>query len=194
MDIKSIFERRFESIHRWASRIPSWRDKTHSYEQSLTLSVGLLWFALTQPHSAAGQHEHPVPEKLGSGKFPSPVLRQGAAEFERAAALLHSFAYSAAEKAFRDVIAKEPDCAMAHWGVAMTYFPPALGASRCAARCRRAAWQRSLRRKRSAARIGSEDSSMRLQFDLRESGFSALPGTRGCLYPRHGQTRRAQSR
>jgi tetratricopeptide (TPR) repeat protein len=43
-------------------------------------------------------------------------------QFERAVALLHSFAYSAAEKAFREVIAKDPNCAMAHWGVAMTYF------------------------------------------------------------------------
>src|SRR5262249_13583816 len=36
--------------------------------------------------------------------------------------LLHSFAYSAAEKAFRDVAAKDPNCAAPHWGVAMTYF------------------------------------------------------------------------
>ena len=89
----------------------------------LTLSVGLLWFALTEPQSsAAGEHEHPVPEKLGSVKFPNSCSAKVQQEFERAVALLHSFAYSAAEKAFRDVIAKEPDCAMAHWGVAMTYF------------------------------------------------------------------------
>jgi hypothetical protein len=37
---------------------------------------------------------------------------------------LHSFAYSAAEKAFRNLIVKDPNCAMAHWGVAMTYFHP----------------------------------------------------------------------
>jgi hypothetical protein len=35
--------------------------------------------------------------------------------------LLHSFAYSAAEKAFREVVAADPNCAMAHWGIAMTY-------------------------------------------------------------------------
>jgi tetratricopeptide (TPR) repeat protein len=37
-------------------------------------------------------------------------------------ALLHSFAYSAAEKEFRDVAAKDPNCAIPHWGIAMTYF------------------------------------------------------------------------
>ena len=86
-------------------------------------SFALLWLALVGPQSsAAGEHEHPAPEKLGIVQFPNSCSADVQQEFERAVALLHSFAYSAAEKAFRDVIAKEPDCAMAHWGVAMTYF------------------------------------------------------------------------
>ena len=36
--------------------------------------------------------------------------------------MLHSFAYSESEKAFREVLATDPSCAMAHWGIAMTYF------------------------------------------------------------------------
>ncbi len=43
-------------------------------------------------------------------------------DFERAVALLHSFAYTASEKAFRDVAVADPSCAMAHWGAAMTYW------------------------------------------------------------------------
>jgi hypothetical protein len=43
-------------------------------------------------------------------------------DFERAVALLHSFAYVASEKAFRDVAAADPSCAMAHWGLAMSYW------------------------------------------------------------------------
>jgi hypothetical protein len=43
-------------------------------------------------------------------------------DFEHAVALLHSFAYSAAEKAFRDVAQADPKCAMAQWGIAMTHF------------------------------------------------------------------------
>jgi tetratricopeptide (TPR) repeat protein len=86
-----------------------------------------LWFAgvggLSLP-LAAQEHEHPVPEKLGVVKFPNSCSANVQQEFERAVALLHSFAYSAAEKAFRNVIAKDPKCAMAHWGVAMTYFHP----------------------------------------------------------------------
>ena len=84
----------------------------------------LFWIALGQSRAtmAAQEHEHPVPEKLGTVKFAISCSANVQPEFERAVALLHSFAYSAAEKAFRDLIAKDPNCAMAHWGAAMTYF------------------------------------------------------------------------
>ena len=90
------------------------------------LGLFATWFALAQPQScaAAEEHEHGVPEKLGTVKFPTSCSSNVQADFERAVALLHSFAYSAAEKTFRDIIAKAPDCAIAHWGVAMTYFHP----------------------------------------------------------------------
>jgi tetratricopeptide (TPR) repeat protein len=83
-----------------------------------------MWFALAHSQLAAAveQHEHPAPEKLGTVRFPTSCSADVQQEFERAVSLLHSFAYSAAEKAFRGVIAKDPNCAMAHWGVAMTYF------------------------------------------------------------------------
>jgi tetratricopeptide (TPR) repeat protein len=84
-----------------------------------------LSFCFTWLLSAGAQeHEHPVPEKLGKVTFPiscSPGTQQ---KFERAVALLHSFAYSAAEKAFRELSEKDPECAMAHWGLAMTYVHP----------------------------------------------------------------------
>ena len=72
--------------------------------------------------AAIPEHEHPVPEKLGSIQFPISCSSKARKSFERAVALLHSFAYSAAEKEFRDVAAKDPNCAAPHWGVAMTYF------------------------------------------------------------------------
>jgi hypothetical protein len=39
--------------------------------------------------------------------------------FRREIALLHSFSYYA-DNVFREVGARDPQCAMAHWGVAMT--------------------------------------------------------------------------
>src|SRR4029453_12775082 len=44
--------------------------------------------------------------------------------FTRATALLHSFAYEEAARAFTGVLAADPSCAMAHWGVAMSLFHP----------------------------------------------------------------------
>jgi tetratricopeptide (TPR) repeat protein len=43
-------------------------------------------------------------------------------QFDRAVALLHSFAYKAAEEAFHSVAEQDPQCAIAHWGIAMTHY------------------------------------------------------------------------
>lgn len=67
-------------------------------------------------------HDHPAPERLGSVTFPSSCAPGVQARFERAVALLHSFAYSASEHAFREVAQADPKCAMAYWGIAMTYY------------------------------------------------------------------------
>jgi tetratricopeptide (TPR) repeat protein len=85
---------------------------------------------------SAGQetHTHGVPEKLGKVSFPiscKPLVQE---QFDRGVALLHSFAYAPAEKAFQGVAELDPRCAMAHWGAAMTYFrqlwdPPILPAT-----------------------------------------------------------------
>ncbi|HEX8531235.1 MAG TPA: hypothetical protein VF646_14485, partial [Cytophagales bacterium] len=47
-----------------------------------------------------------------------------AADFNLALALLHSFEYDEAEKVFARIIAANPDCALAYWGVAMSNFHP----------------------------------------------------------------------
>jgi hypothetical protein len=45
-------------------------------------------------------------------------------EFDRAVAMLHSFFYEEARRRFTAIAAKDPECAMAQWGIAMTYYPP----------------------------------------------------------------------
>jgi len=67
-------------------------------------------------------HSHPAPEKLGAVSFPISCAPGVQNEFNRAVALLHSFAYSAADSAFRSVMEQDPHCAMAHWGIAMAQF------------------------------------------------------------------------
>jgi hypothetical protein len=46
----------------------------------------------------------------------SPAVK---ADFNKAVALLHSFWFPQAAAAFRDIATRDPDCAMAHWGVAL---------------------------------------------------------------------------
>jgi tetratricopeptide (TPR) repeat protein len=72
--------------------------------------------------TAQEQHSHGVQEDLGEVSFPTTCDSSVQAEFNRSVALLHSFAYPEAEKAFRNVAKRDPGCAMAHWGVAMTHF------------------------------------------------------------------------
>src|SRR5688572_19780190 len=43
-------------------------------------------------------------------------------QFNFAIALLHSFEYDEAEKAFAQIINRDPHCAMAYWGVAMCNY------------------------------------------------------------------------
>jgi len=79
------------------------------------------------------EHHHGVPERLGKVDFPVSCAEPVRQEFQRAVTLLHSFAYADAEKAFAGVAAREPKCAMAWWGVAMTQFHPIWAASNPAA-------------------------------------------------------------
>jgi tetratricopeptide (TPR) repeat protein len=83
-----------------------------------------LTLVIIVPVSLAGQetHRHGAPEKLGKVSFPTSCVPAVQQQFDRGIALLHSFAYTDAEKVFRGVAEQDARCAMAHWGMAMTYF------------------------------------------------------------------------
>jgi len=83
----------------------------------------LLTLLFLFPFSLAQEiHHHSAPEKLGKVSFPISCAPAVQEQFDRGVALLHSFAYTAAEDAFQGVAKLDPRCAMAHWGMAMTYF------------------------------------------------------------------------
>lgn len=65
---------------------------------------------------------HPLPEKLGEVHFETSCAPEVASAFNRAIALLHSFTYEEADRGFADVIARDPGCAIAYWGRAMTHY------------------------------------------------------------------------
>lgn len=60
--------------------------------------------------------------KFGTVEFNVSCLEKVRDNFNLATALLHSFEYDEAEKAFAKVIAEDPQCVMAYWGVAMSNF------------------------------------------------------------------------
>src|SRR5260370_26075688 len=98
------------------------------------LMIFLLVFCFSAFSLAQETHNHGVPEKLGKVSFPVSCKPGVQEQFDRGVALLHSFAYSAAEDAFQGVAEHDPQCAMAHWGMAMAYFhqlwePPILPAT-----------------------------------------------------------------
>jgi hypothetical protein len=61
-------------------------------------------------------------EKLGAVSFPISCSAEVQPGFNRAVALLHSFTYAPAAEAFQQVARQDPGCAMAHWGLAMSYY------------------------------------------------------------------------
>jgi tetratricopeptide (TPR) repeat protein len=56
--------------------------------------------------------------QLGKVNFANTCSPAVQTELSQAVAMLHSFWYSAGEQAFRDVLKKDPECAIATWGIA----------------------------------------------------------------------------
>ena len=61
---------------------------------------------------------HNGPNRLGTVAFANSCAPQVQGDLTRAIAMLHSFWYSAAEPAFRDILLKDPACGVATWGIA----------------------------------------------------------------------------
>jgi len=67
-------------------------------------------------------HEELTQGQLGTVHFPVSCTPEAQKTFEKGVALLHSFWYEEAEKAFTDVAQQDPKCAMAYWGEAMSHW------------------------------------------------------------------------
>ena len=61
-------------------------------------------------------------ERLGTVSFPISCAAPSQAGFNRGVALLHDFWYEEARRQFDELVKRDPGCAMAHWGVAMSTF------------------------------------------------------------------------
>jgi tetratricopeptide (TPR) repeat protein len=80
-----------------------------------------------QADDAAMHGDHAVVaggEMLGSVDFRVACAEPVQATFDRGLGFLHHMMYEQARAAFEEVATTEPECAMAHWGVATTLFQP----------------------------------------------------------------------
>ena len=61
-------------------------------------------------------------ERLGTVSFAVSCAPAVQSSFVRGVALLHDFWYQEAQRQFEEIAKADPDCAMAHWGVAMSLY------------------------------------------------------------------------
>ena len=92
-----------------------------TFRRVFTFAI-LLWIG----SAIADDNHHSVDsidqEKLGEVHFLISCTPAAQTQFNLALAMLHSFWYDEAEKAFQRVATIDPDCAMGHWGVAMSLY------------------------------------------------------------------------
>jgi tetratricopeptide (TPR) repeat protein len=83
----------------------------------LVLALAPSCVAQNEPH-----HHHDAAEKLGTVSFPISCASAMQAQFERGMALLYSFEYETASDQFQGIQKRDPACAMAYWGQAMSLY------------------------------------------------------------------------
>ncbi len=84
--------------------------------------VVLLGFAASEAWAQHGEHDTlpgAPPEQLGEVNFPISCSAAAQKEFNRAMALFYSFWFEPAKESFAKVLEDDPECGMAHWGIAI---------------------------------------------------------------------------
>jgi len=90
------------------------------------LAVLFVFLTATLVADETHDHNHGPADlgNLGEVTFETSCKAAVRKDFSRAVAMVHSFWYAEAEKAFAKIAAEHPDCAMAHWGVALSNYHP----------------------------------------------------------------------
>ena len=84
-------------------------------------AVGVTAAVLLLAVAAAAQHQHQAGgHALGKVHFETSCQPDVRDSFDRAIALLHSFEFGSAIEGFSGVLQKDPSCAMAQWGIALS--------------------------------------------------------------------------
>ncbi|MEY2394708.1 MAG: hypothetical protein QOF94_1053 [Acidobacteriaceae bacterium] len=84
--------------------------------------IAFAGIALADDNQSHPHHEELTATQLGTVAFPISCAPSVQKPFQRGVALLHSFWYEEAEKEFQQIAVEDPNCAIAHWGVAMSLW------------------------------------------------------------------------
>ena len=89
----------------------------------MRLAIVLFCAALAAAQEDHSKHQHGV-AGLGTVNFANTCNAAAQAPFRRGIALLHSFGYEEARLAFYEAAKADPECGIAQWGVARTWYHP----------------------------------------------------------------------
>src|SRR5262245_51373184 len=81
-----------------------------------------LGIGLSAPHALVAQSQNDVDQQLGSVHFLTSCNDVAQRRFDRAMRYQHSYWYINAKEIFEEAIKADPTCAMAYWGIALTYM------------------------------------------------------------------------
>jgi tetratricopeptide (TPR) repeat protein len=83
-----------------------------------------IWLAPAAAWAQTDQHQHQglAPKDIGTVSFETSCSPAVKTRFNEAVALLHSFWFQESRDLFNAVHKEDPNCAMAQWGVALTYW------------------------------------------------------------------------
>ncbi|NIP22223.1 MAG: hypothetical protein GWN67_23105 [Phycisphaerae bacterium] len=90
----------------------------------ITNSILAVFLLLSLTSAGQTQEAKKSEYPLGKVQFTISCSDEAQQEFNRGVALLHHMTYPQAKTVFEHVAELDPQCAMAHWGVAMTLFQP----------------------------------------------------------------------
>lgn len=83
--------------------------------------------AATAQHDMHDQSPVDAADDIGTVAFDADCDESVRADFDRALALMHHMMYEQARSGFETIAEADPECAMAHWGIATTLFQPLWG-------------------------------------------------------------------
>lgn len=105
--------------------------KTKIYFPVLTALFFLLIYPLhpLNAQQSPQNEDAPLPNNSNIGEihFDVSCNENVQQDFNYALGMLHHMMYASSRELFKEILEKDPDCAMAHWGIATTLFQPLWG-------------------------------------------------------------------